>query len=75
MLTILITGACGGVGSWTVDHFAEQGHDVVGVDRRTPENTRKNVDFKTANLTDYGETRHPDRLYSFQTYVRIAHVK
>jgi len=55
--SILVTGGLGGVGSWTVKHFAEQGHDVVGIDRRTPEKTRENVDFKIADLTDYGETR------------------
>lgn len=57
MATILVTGSCGGVGSWTVDHFAEAGHEVVGVDRRCPSGTRENVAFKTADLTDYGETK------------------
>ena len=57
MNTILVTGACGGVGSWTVEQFARGGHDVVGVDLETPSGTRENVDFKAADLTDYGETR------------------
>lgn len=57
MATILVTGSCGGVGSWTVDHFADAGHEVVGVDLRTPPGTRENVDFKAADLTDYGETK------------------
>ncbi|WP_200530323.1 NAD(P)-dependent oxidoreductase [Halorubrum sp. LN27] len=57
MATILVTGSCGGVGSWTVDHFADAGHEVVGVDRRTPPGTRENAAFKAADLTDYGETR------------------
>jgi nucleoside-diphosphate-sugar epimerase len=57
MATILVTGSCGGVGSWTVEHFADAGHEVVGVDMRTPPGTRANVDFKAADLTDYGETR------------------
>ena len=57
MSTILVTGACGGVGSWTVEHLAREGHDVVGVDLRTPQGTRENVDFKAADLTDYGETK------------------
>lgn len=51
MATILVTGSCGGVGSWTVDHFADAGHEVVGVDLRTPPGTRENVDFKAADLT------------------------
>jgi len=57
MSTILVTGACGGVGTWTVEHLAREGHDVVGVDLRTPSGTRENVDFKAAELTDYGETK------------------
>ncbi|ELZ37874.1 NAD-dependent epimerase/dehydratase [Halorubrum saccharovorum DSM 1137] len=57
MATILVTGSCGGVGSWTVDHFADAGHEVVGVDVRTPPGTRENADFKAADLTDYGETK------------------
>ncbi|MGQ3328874.1 NAD-dependent epimerase/dehydratase family protein [Halorubrum sp. FL23] len=57
MATILVTGSCGGVGSWTVDHFAAAGHEVVGVDLRTPPGTRENVEFKAADLTDYGETK------------------
>ncbi|WP_123619501.1 NAD(P)-dependent oxidoreductase [Halorubrum sp. CSM-61] len=57
MATILVTGSRGGVGSRTVDHFADAGHDVVGVDLRTPPGTRENAGFKAADLTDYGETR------------------
>ena len=57
MATILVTGSCGGVGSWTVDHFADAGHEVVGVDRRTPPGIRENATFKAADLTDYGETK------------------
>jgi len=57
MATILVTGSRGGVGSWTVDRFAEAGHEVVGVDRRLPPGTRENAAFKAADLTDYGETR------------------
>jgi len=57
MATILVTGSCGGVGSWAVDHFAEAGHEVVGVDRRCPSGTRENAAFKATDLTDYGETK------------------
>ena len=57
MATILVTGSCGGVGSWTVDRLADAGHDVVGVDQRLPSGTRESVVFKTADLTNYGETR------------------
>ncbi|OYR45041.1 NAD(P)-dependent oxidoreductase [Halorubrum sp. Hd13] len=57
MATILVTGSCGGVGSWAVDHFAEAGQEVVGVDRRLPSGTRENAAFKAADLTDYGETK------------------
>jgi len=59
MDTVLVTGSGGGVGAWTVDALADAGHEVVAVDHRTPpeRERRDGVDYKAADLTDYGETR------------------
>jgi nucleoside-diphosphate-sugar epimerase len=59
MDTVLVTGSAGGVGAWTVDALADAGRAVVAVDRRTPspDERRDDVDYRAADLTDYGETR------------------
>jgi len=56
MSTIVVTGAVGGVGSWTVEGLAADGHRVVAIDRERPDGGRENVDFYAADLTDQGET-------------------
>ncbi|MFU8870198.1 NAD-dependent epimerase/dehydratase family protein [Natronococcus sp.] len=55
-MTVLVTGATGGIGSWTIDRLADEGHDVVGVDVERPPGTRVNAQFYAADLTDQGQT-------------------
>lgn len=52
----LVTGATGNVGRWVVDRLADQGVDVVGVDRDLPPGTRANAEFRAVDLTDQGPT-------------------
>ena len=72
MPTIVVTGACGGVGEWTVECFVREGHDVVGFDRRTPDGTRKNVSFKAPDLSDYGETKQVAEAADPDSVVHLA---
>lgn len=53
---VLVTGATGNVGRWVVDRLADQGVQVVGVDRERPEGTRANAEFRTADLSEQGPT-------------------
>ena len=53
--TIVITGATGDAGSWVLDHLADAGHRVVGVDRERPAGDRPNAEFRAVDLTDQGE--------------------
>jgi nucleoside-diphosphate-sugar epimerase len=54
-MDIVVTGAVGQAGSWTVEHFAEAGYDVLGLDVRRPPGERENVAFRPADVTDQGE--------------------
>ena len=57
MDSVLVTGALGKVGRWTVDELADD-HDVVGVDLRRPPDgsTREGVSYLAADLTEQGPT-------------------
>lgn len=52
----LVTGATGQVGSWVVDHLADSGVEVVGVDLERPSGIRPNVEFRALDLTRQGAT-------------------
>jgi len=54
--TAVVTGAVGQVGSWVVDRLADDGVDVVGVDRERPSGTRFNARFRAVDLTEQGPT-------------------
>lgn len=54
-MTVLVTGATGGAGSWIVDDLASRGREVVGVDLDRPSTTPENVTFLRADLTDQGQ--------------------
>ncbi|APX95470.1 NAD-dependent epimerase/dehydratase family protein [Natronorubrum daqingense] len=54
-MNLVVTGATGGVGSWLVEHFAEAGHEVVGVDLERPPRERENATFLAADLTEQGQ--------------------
>jgi len=53
MDTVLITGALGLVGRWTVDRFAED-YEVVAVDLDRPDDPRPDVEYRAADLTEQG---------------------
>ncbi|VTT85769.1 UDP-glucose 4-epimerase [Halorubrum sp. DM2] len=54
---VVVTGALGGVGQWTVDRLVADGRDVVGLDRRLPaEGGPEGASFFEVDLTDQGET-------------------
>ncbi|EMA36853.1 NAD-dependent epimerase/dehydratase family protein [Halobiforma nitratireducens] len=55
-MNVVVTGATGGVGSWLVDHFADDGHEVLGLDLERPPGEHENATFLATNLTDQGQT-------------------
>lgn len=57
MSRVLVTGAKGLVGVWTVQKLLSNGHGVVGVDLTRPAESviPKNMRFMTADVTDFGE--------------------
>ena len=77
-MTVLVTGATGAAGSWIVEHFAREGHDVVGVDLERPPRTREGVTFLEADLTDQGQTwevlatYEPDAVVHFAAIPRVG---
>ncbi|WP_265110471.1 NAD-dependent epimerase/dehydratase family protein [Halosolutus halophilus] len=54
-MELVVTGATGGAGSWIVDHFANDGHEVVGVDLERPPRERENATFLAADLAEQGQ--------------------
>jgi len=52
----VVTGATGGAGSWVADRLADRGVHVTGVDLERPSDGRENLEFRTADLTEQGET-------------------
>lgn len=56
MSTVVVTGALGRIGRWTVEEFASAGHDVVALDRERPDGGRDGVHFYEADLADQGQT-------------------
>ncbi|MDF9745270.1 NAD-dependent epimerase/dehydratase family protein [Natrinema salsiterrestre] len=53
-MNLVVTGATGGAGSWVVDHFASEGHDVLGLDLERPAGERDNATFLATDLTEQG---------------------
>ncbi|WP_177197691.1 NAD-dependent epimerase/dehydratase family protein [Halogranum rubrum] len=55
--SVVVTGALGGAGQWTVDGLLADGYDVVGLDQRLPaDGGPDDADFFQVDLTDRGET-------------------
>ena len=54
--TALVTGAIGNVGSWVVDHLADRGVRVVGVDLDRPAGSRMYARFRDVDLRNQAET-------------------
>ncbi|MFP9190920.1 NAD-dependent epimerase/dehydratase family protein [Natronosalvus vescus] len=71
-MTVLVTGATGGAGSWIVDAFARDGHDVVGIDLERPPRKREGVTFLEADLTDQGQTWELIQTYDPDAVVHFA---
>ncbi len=56
MATVLVTGACGDIGRWTVDALADS-HEVIGVDLHRPRRDAiDGVSYQSVDLTDQGPT-------------------
>lgn len=51
-MTYLVTGASGSLGSAVVKRLREQGHQVRGFERRSPENPPDGVEFVIGDLAD-----------------------
>ncbi|WP_246999214.1 NAD-dependent epimerase/dehydratase family protein [Halosolutus gelatinilyticus] len=77
-MKLVVTGATGGAGSWIVEHFASEGHDVVGVDLERPPRERENVTFLAADLTEQGRAwetileHDPDAVVHFAGIPRMG---
>lgn len=55
--SVVVTGALGGAGRWVVDRLADADVQVLAVDQQLPDASGPDdVDFRAADLTDYGET-------------------
>lgn len=56
MTRVLVTGACGDIGRWTVDALADD-HDVIGVDLQRPRQAGvEGVSYRAVDLTEQGPT-------------------
>ncbi len=77
-MKLVVTGATGAAGSWLVDHFADSGHEVIGIDLDRPTEGRDNVTFLRADLTDQGQawegilTANPDAVVHFAGIPRLG---
>ena len=60
-MRVLITGACGFVGSFTAAHFARQGHDVTGLDLKArpldPRHEVPPIRLVEADIRDFARVR------------------
>lgn len=68
-MKILITGACGFIGTNTVAHYVELGHQVIGVDNLSREGTENNLmwlrrnylfDFRKVDITTFDFNELPE---------------
>lgn len=56
MASVLVTGACGDIGRWTVEALSDD-HEVIGVDRQRPREAGvEGVSYRAVNLTEQGPT-------------------
>lgn len=57
MAHVLVTGAGGLVGAWTVEELLSHGHSVVGIDISRPDESQipERMQFIAANVSDFGE--------------------
>ena len=54
METLLVTGALGTLGRWTIDDLADE-YEIVGIDRREPERSPyETVEYLAADVTEQG---------------------
>ena len=72
MTELLITGGLGNLGSWTIDHLSEEVDNIVCVDMNTPPQTNDDIEFFSADLTDYGETRELIESINPESVVHLA---
>ncbi|WP_028637186.1 NAD-dependent epimerase/dehydratase family protein [Nocardioides sp. URHA0032] len=69
-MRIAVTGASGNVGSALVDRLVDDGHEVVGIVRRPPDDDR--LDWHRVDLTD--EAQVPDLERSVQGADAVVHL-
>ena len=60
---ILITGSSGYLGSYLVNNFIKEGHNIIGIDIKKPKIKNKNFNFKKKKIIDL-KKRKIKRLYS-----------
>lgn len=66
--SILITGCLGGIGARLVDVFANNGWNVIGIDRNVATTTEKNCHFIKADIGQFART--PEIMEGFRESVR-----
>jgi nucleoside-diphosphate-sugar epimerase len=54
-MRIAVTGGSGDMGSNLIPYLIEQGHSVVSIDRKTPANHRRDINYMTADVRDFGQ--------------------
>ena len=78
MRTIVVTGGLGRSARWIVDRLANDGYRVVAVDLDHPGwnvGSRPNVDFRVADLTDFGEVADVFQLEDPDTVVHWGAIR
>src|SRR5215216_1360672 len=54
-MRIAVTGGSGDMGSNLIPYLIEQGHTVVSIDRKIPANHRRDINYMTADVRDFGQ--------------------
>ncbi|SDN23656.1 Nucleoside-diphosphate-sugar epimerase [Halogranum gelatinilyticum] len=71
--SVVVTGALGGAGQWTVERLLADGYDVVGLDQRLPaDGGPDGADFFQVDLTDQGETTELVTAFDPDAVVHLA---
>ena len=63
-MNVLVTGAFGNIGTYTLNELLKQGHKVSAFDLKTSKNKRKVKRFRSAIQVFWGDIRRPEDLRS-----------